>query len=582
MLNLFIKNRIPCISYTMKSTKEIISRIIKDYVLPQKKHFIYAFILMVISAGCTALSAKLLGPIIDEIFTSKNQQMLLYLPIFVVILSVVKGFSSYGSNIFMAIVGSRIITDLRKELFNHLLGSDIALHNEEASGRLISRFTNDINVMKNSVSNIFLNMGRDLLTFIGLLIVMLIASWQLTLIAFSTAPIIVFFVRKIGFKIRKVSRNMQEELGNLTNRLDESFRGIRTIKSYSKEDYELQRTDNILEGLYSKTIKMAKASGRLSPLMESLGGLSVAFVIWYGGSEVIKGTTTAGDFMTFIGALLMGYKPMKSLSKINNTIQEGIAASERLFTLLDKKPIIIDSDSANDLVLKEASIKIENLSFAYSDKSLVLNDVNIEAPSGKTIALVGHSGSGKSTLTNLLLRFYDPSAGEISIDGQNIKNITIKSLRQNIAFVSQEVFLFDDTILENIRYSNKSATDKQVKEAAKLAKVDDFALKFKQGYNTRIGQSGVNLSGGQRQRLSIARAILKDSPILLLDEATSALDPQTEQYIQHSLEQLRNNKTVILVAHRLSTIKSADIIYLLDGGKIKAKGFLEDQVRNGL
>ncbi len=397
-------------------------------------------------------------------------------------------------------------------------------------------------------------------------------SPQLAMIALVIFPLAFYPIFKLGRRMRKISRNMQEELSGFTVRLDETFQNTRIIKSYCREDYEISRAGRIIDRFLTLYKKAAYVEAASSPIMETLGGVAVALIIGYGGYQVLNGTTTPGAFFSFIAALLMAYQPLKKISNLNTSMQEGLSASKRLFQMLDEQPMIIDNPAQQIAQFKTYNIRFSNVFFSYKSGKKILDGVNLHIPQGKTVALVGSSGSGKSTIFNLLQRLYDADYGDITIDGKNIKNLRIKSIREAMALVSQEVALFDDTVRENIRYGKLDATDEEIMDAALAAAAHDFISSLPEGYDTQIGQHGHKLSGGQRQRIAIARAILKNAPILLLDEATSALDTISEKQVQMALEYLKKGRTTIVIAHRLSTIESADLIYVVSNGIIKEYG----------
>lgn len=547
----------------------LLHRLVHDYVTPYKKQLAWAVLAMTIVAMTTAAHAWMIKPALDHVFLAKNADSLSLIIIAILVISVVKGFAGYGQNVLMKFLGQRIVADMQLALYRHLLRADLAVLTSESSGRILSRFTNDITIMRNSVSTILTGLARDSISVIFLIGVMFYQSPILSLIAFTVFPIAIYPLIRMGKRMRKIAAQTQENLGHYTAQLDDTFQNIRIVKSYGREDFEDSRATSMIERIVELYMKAARTESGVSPLMESLSGIAIAAVIGYGGMEVVQGTTTPGAFFSFIGALLMAYKPMKSMADLNTNLQEGLAAANRLFTLLDKKPHITDASDAKPLHIKDASITFNHVSFGYEPLHLVLNNLSFTIPSGKMVALVGPSGGGKSTIFNLLLRFWDPTSGSITIDGQNIAHTTLASLRQHIALVTQDIILFDDTVKANIAYGKLNATDDEIVRAAKEAAAHDFIMALPDGYDTQIGQHGQKLSGGQRQRLSIARAILKKAPILLLDEATSALDNVSEKLIQKTLQSLRGSRTILVIAHRLSTIQNADLICVIENGTIR-------------
>lgn len=550
----------------------LMKRLISQYVLPHKGKLILAIICMILVAATTAAHAWMMQPALDEIFVRQNKSMLMYIPIAIILIAVLKGWAAYGQNVMIRYIGQRIITDMQLTLYAHLLRADLSYLHAQTSGRLISRLSNDIGIMRQSVSTVFTSVAREALTFIFLIGLMFYQSVELALIAFVVFPLGVYPIVRLGKRMRKVSTNTQSKLADFTSQLDETFQGIRVIRSYGREDYEIGRASTVIEHIFNLYMKAARTESASSPIMELLTGTAIAAIIWHGGSQVIAGTTTPGAFFSFISAMLMAYRPMKNLSSMNTQLQEGLAAAKRFFTLIDTKPTIVEKPNAKALHVSTGTLHFHNVNFSYNAEKQALKNLSLTVPGGKTVALVGPSGGGKSTIINLLLRFYDIESGRITIDDMDIRDISFTSLRQSMALVSQDITLFDDTVRANIAYGHPDATEDAVIEAAYNAAAHDFIMELPQGYDTIIGQHGMKLSGGQRQRLAIARAMLRNAPILLLDEATSALDPISEQQIQAALERLMKGRTTLVIAHRLSTIMNADVIYVLRQGSIVEVG----------
>ena len=558
-----------------KSEKSIVlvKRLIKEHVRPYFGKLLLAAICMAIVAAATAGNAWLMQPVLDEVFLNKNTKLLLLVPIAVMTIAIVKGLASYGESIYMEYAGERIISDVRYRLFSHLMNADLNFFHKNSSGKLISRFTYDVGLLRASVSTALTGIAKDTMTLIFLVALMFYQDWFLAIIAFFVFPAAVLPILYIGRRIRKISTSTQAEIGSFASLLSQIFQSARYVKAYTMQKYEKKRAKKIVEDLFNLIYKSVRIRSRTRPILESLGGIAIALVIFYGGTKVISGATTPGTFFSFITALLMAYQPLKRLANFNVNIQDGLAAAVRIFNLLDQKPEIIDSPNAKEYVLKKGEIEFKKVRFSYGSKtSHALNNINLKIPGGKTVALVGKTGAGKSTILNLIPRFYDTVNGEIIIDKKNIKDYKIQSLRQKIALVSQEVTLFDDTIRSNIAYGNPNCSEKQLYEAAKKADAHEFIIAFKNGYKSLVGEHGIQLSGGQRQKIAIARAILKDAPILLLDEATSSLDSDSEKDIQKSIKKLMKNKTTLVIAHRLSTILDANLIYVIDNGKVVERG----------
>jgi subfamily B ATP-binding cassette protein MsbA len=559
-------------SRPLDTTLPILKRLAREYILPHHKVLIKAVLCMVLVAATTALNAWLMQPVIDGIFLQQDPRMLLLVPLAIIGVAVLKAVTMYGQNVLLNFVGQRIISDMQMKLFAHLMRSDIGTFHNESTGRLISRFTNDIMMMRNAVSNIIAGLARELLSMVFLFALMFYQSWQLSLIAILIFPLAFWPVMRLGKRMRKLSRNTQDKLGQFTSQLDETFSGVRMVKAYNREGYEIERAHTTIEHLFSLYYKAIRVQAASSPIMEMLGGFAIAGIIYYGGMQVQQGITTPGAFTSFIVAMLMAYKPLKSLSNLNTSLQGGLAAAERYFAALDTQPGIYDAPDARTLHLSQASMCFENVSFHYAEGEAGVRRITLDIPAGKTVALVGSSGSGKSTLINLALRFYDVQEGRITLDGHDLRDVTLASLRANMALVSQETVLFDDTVRANIAYGRAGADEAAIIAAAQNAAAHEFIMAMPQGYDTVIGADGVKLSGGQRQRLAIARAMLKNAPILLLDEATSALDTTSERQVQEALQTLMKNRTTVVIAHRLSTIQQADVIYVLRNGEIIESG----------
>jgi subfamily B ATP-binding cassette protein MsbA len=556
----------------------MVGRIYRGYLHRHIGKIIIAVLCMIMVAATTAAHAWLLQPALDEIFVKKDQQMLILIPIAVGIIALVKAIATYFQAVIMRNMGQRLVCDLQMDLFSHLIHSDLASLNSQGSGRIISRFTNDIGLLRNASANLLTGVAKELLTLIALVGVMFYQSTNLAIIAFVAFPLAINPLLRAGKRMRKISGQTQHELGNFTSGLDDVFLGIRVIKAYAAEKYEEIRTRSTIEKLYGLYVKASRVQGVVSPLMEMLGGMAIAAVVWYGGVQVLEGETTPGAFFSFLAAMVMAYRPAKVLAGLVTNLQEGLAAAERLFKLMDERPQISQKPDARPLTVSSGEIAIHDVSFTYNGDAEVIKNVDIRIPAGKKVALVGPSGSGKSTLFNLLLRFYDPSSGNITIDGQNISEVTLESLRNNIGVVIQESFLFDDTVKANIAYGNSDASMEDIMKAAELAEAHEFISKLEDGYETQIGQNGNKLSGGQKQRIAIARAILKNAPILLLDEATSSLDTVSEKLIQSALSRLMKGRTTLVIAHRLSTIEDADYIYVLKNGSIVEFGSHDELV----
>lgn len=538
------------------STHTLVRRLI-GYAKPYGSKIFLGLICMIIVAATTAASAKLMKPIINDIFLDKKENMLLPVTGMIFLVFFLKGAFTYGESVLMAFVGHRVIADVQKDFFETLIEADLKFYQQTQTGDLVSRFMNDINRLNNAVTSTLSSIGKDFLTLVFFIAVMFDEDWKLASVVFFILPIAILPVVIIGRKMRTTSTKVQEHTSDLTILLTQAFQGVRLVKSYCMESYEKSKMGVVIESVFTRTLKGVKTKAISHPVMEFLGGVAIAVVILYGGSEVIKGNHTPGAFFTFITALIMSYEPLKRLANLNANLQEQLAAADRVFTLMDHKNEIIEIPNAADLTVKKSEVSFDNVSFSYDDEAeniTVLNDISFTLKPGQRAALVGPSGGGKSTLMNLIPRFFDVNQGRVLVDGQDIREVSLSSLRHAIALVSQEVVLFDDTIAANIGFGNPKASLDDIKKAAKAAAADTFIEDLPEGYDTFVGEQGMRLSGGQRQRLSIARAFLKDAPILLMDEPTSALDAASEQKIQGALDHLMKGRTTLTIAHRLATV----------------------------
>ncbi len=553
-------------------TFPLMKRIIIENVLPYKTQLIIALIFMAVSSASAALSMWLLKPVVDEIFIAKNTDMLWSVGVGIIFVFIIKGVSQFGQAATMSWMGLRIVTDLQVRLYDHLMKMDLSFFHANPSGTLVSRFMTDAVLMRNTATKVLTSAGKDVTLLIGMVAVMLITNWQLALFALIVFPITIGPVLKIGKRIRKVSTNTQIEFGKILTFLTQSISSVRHVKAYRMEQYERAQMRGHTENIRRLVFKSERTKALNSPIMETVIGFTVASVIVYSGYQVIDGVKTPGDFFAFLASAFSAYEPAKRLAHLNSEMQAGLAGAVRLFNLHATKPNIKDAENAHDLDVKGGEIAFNNVSFNYEDGTAALKDVDIHIPAGKTVALVGPSGAGKSTVLNLVPRFYNINAGKITIDGQDVASVKLGSLRKSCALVSQETVLFDDTVRANIAYGKIDATEDEIIAAAKHAAAHDFIMSLPEGYDTVVGEDGVKLSGGQRQRVSIARAMLKNSPILLLDEATSALDTESERKVQNALQELMKDRTTLVIAHRLSTVVDADLIYVIDKGQVAEQG----------
>ena len=554
-----------------ETTGYLMRRLWRDWMRQSLPRIIAAGSLMLVVAAASAAYPKLIETSVTMI-EDKNRNVIWMMPLAIIFVTFFKGLASYGQSVLSQSVALRVINAIQKAMFAHLTRADLRTHHLNSTGKLISRFTNDVNLMRDALSRTMTAMARDLVTALALVGMMFYLDWLLTLLVIVTYPIAGRPIIRIGRRLRRASTNAQSGMGDLTANLEQSFSGIRLIKSYGMETYERERANTLFDNIYYLVMKTVKGRARTYPILETLGGVSVAAVLAYGGWRIISGTGTLGEFVGFLSAVILAYQPIRSLGNLNAALQEGLAAVKRSFDLLDEEAEIFDAPDAKPLQLKGGGVSFTNTSFAYEPGKTALENVTFDVEAGRTIALVGPSGAGKSTVMNLLLRFYDTTGGSVSVDGQDVRNVTVASLRDSIALVSQDVTLFNDTAAANIRFGRPDASDEDVIEAAKSAAAHDFVTALPDGYGTIVGDRGLKLSGGERQRIAIARAMLKDAPILLLDEATSALDAESERHVRAALDRLTKGRTTLVIAHRLATVMNADSILVMDGGQIVETG----------
>ena len=552
---------------------QIYKRLYKDYSKQYLNKILMAAFFSILVAGSTSSIAWLLDPAIKKLFVEKDQSLIFIIPLTIVVAFATKGLSLYFAKATMIGVGEEVKKRLQYDMTKSLIIADTETIDKKHSGNFISNLTYDVTHITNLLSHALLTLFKDSLTLIGLLCVMFIQNWQLALISIVMIPLAGLSAKTLGKRVGKVTTEAQEKSGFLTTYLVELFKNHKLIKIFQKENYENSRANLHLEQLKDKNKKIQVVFVRMSPIMETLTGIMIAFLIFYSGKLMSKNELDINNFFSFLAAMMLAYQPVRSLSTLNMVLNQGISAASRILPIIDNKNKIKDIESADTLNITQGTINFKDVNFFYDkEEGKVLEKINLEFSGGKMTSLVGHSGSGKSTILNLIPRFYDVQSGDILIDNQSIYKAKIKSLRNNISLVSQETTLFDDTIKNNIKYAKDDASDQEIIEAAKLSYCDEFINQFPDKYDTLIGENGVRLSGGEKQRISIARALMKKSPIILLDEATSSLDSETEFKIQEALSVLTKNRTTIVIAHRLSTILNSNNIYVLDSGKILANG----------
>ena len=559
------------------SDLQILKRLYKNYTKKYLKNILISVFFTLLLAGSTSSIAYLLDPAIKQLFIEKKQSLIFIIPGLIVLAFAIKGGSLYIAKVIMINVAEEVRKNIQSDMFAALITADTKLIDKKHSGNFITNLTNDVNMITNLVSTAILNLFKDTLTLIGLLSVMFYQNWKLSLIAIVMIPLASTAARSLGKRMGKVTNEQMSKAAVLTSYLIEVFKNHKLIKIFQKETFEKERSDKYLNSLKDTTKKINIVYVRASPIMEFLTGIMIAFMIFVSAKLVAKNELEVSNFFSFLAAMMLAYQPVRSLATLNITVQQGLTGAKRVLPIIDNKPQIKDSLDAKELDFKEGKINFNDVKFEYLDENKpILNSINLNIPGKKMTALVGHSGAGKSTILNLIPRFYNISDGDIKIDNQSIYDSKIYSLRKYISLVSQDTTLFDDTIKNNIAYANPNATMEEIIEASKYSYAHEFIDNLPQKYETLIGENGVRLSGGEKQRLSIARAILKKSPIILLDEATSSLDAETENKIQKAIIFLTKGKTTIVIAHRLSTILNSDKIYVIDEGKVVGEGKHDD------
>lgn len=551
---------------------DLIKRIFRTQVKRHLTQFIIIFLFIIISAMATSAVAWLLDPAIKKIFIEKNRTLLVIIPALIILAFVIKSISTYIIRIKTIKISFNIIKNIQILMADKILKSDTSFIISKHSGKFISNFTNDTQILLNVINGIAITSVKEFVTLIALLGLMFYQNWQLSILAIIMIPVAAFFSKKFGKRMKKFVNQSLQASEVFTKFLSEILKSTTVIKIFQKEDKELDNFKNVIEDRVEKMTQVERTRLGATPIMETITGIAIAIVVFAGGYLSIKDEIEVGSFFSFLTALMLAYQPVRALASVNIGINEGLIAAKRIYELLDNQNNISNDPKKNNLVIKNKNIAFENVSFIYPDGTQALRNITFSIKGGSTIALVGKSGSGKSSFINLIPRFYNVSEGKISIDEQNINEVNLSSLRKEIALVSQETVLFDDTVEANISYGRLDASKEEVLAASKNAAADEFIKELPNGYSTIIGENGVKLSGGQKQRISIARAMLKNSSIILLDEATSALDSESETKIKYAVDNLIKNRTTIIIAHRLSTIKNANKILVLSDGNLVAEG----------
>ena len=553
-----------------KDSYKLYKRLLQ-YVKPYWKRMVLAVISAILLAAANTSLAWIIKKVMDDVFADKNLKMLTVIPFAIVLLYFFKGLFHYGQAYFMGHVAIKVVTDIRDKIYQHLQTLSLAFFTKNPTGVLISRIGNDTSLLQSTVSDSITSLLRNFLTIVGLTAYTFWVNWKLATISYLIIIWAIIPIQKFGKKSRRFSTKSQSKMADISKLIFETISGIRIVKAFCMEQYENRRFSKENRRFFRIRLKRLRIRALASPVMEMLGGFASAAILYYGGYNVIQGSMTTGDFFSFVAAFAMMYKPVRGLNKLNQTIQEGLAAAVRTFELLDLKADIVDKPNATELPVIKEQIEFRNICFQY-DNVPILRNINLKVKVGEIIAVVGTSGAGKTTLANLIPRFYDATSGALLIDGTDIRDVTLKSLRGQIGMVTQEIILFNDTIKNNISYGSLEKPDREIIAAAKAAYAHEFIIDNPEGYDSIIGERGVKLSGGQKQRIAIARALLKNAPILILDEATSSLDSQAEREVQVALEKLVEGRTTFIIAHRLSTIKKADRIIVFSDGRMVEEG----------
>jgi ATP-binding cassette, subfamily B, bacterial MsbA len=559
----------------------LIRRLLTEQGLVHWRKYAIAFTLMAVAAGCTAFSAYLIGDVINQAYVNRSLQGIIVIGAITVVLFSVKGLATYGHSVMLSRIGNRIVADNQRAVFTKLLNEGLGFFSDRHSTEFIARLSTGAAAATQVINLLITSIGRDLLSLIGLITVMVVQDPLLSFFSFVVAPPALFVLRKLVRRIYSIARTQFHGGTRIIETLQETLQGIRIVKAFTLEDIMRERFDRNVAAVEHEANKMARVSNRASPLMETLGGCAIAIAITYGGYRVIETGATPGQFFSFITAFLLAYEPAKRLARLNIELNSALVGVRVLFEVIDSPPSEAPDDNKPDLQTTTARLEFKDVHFAYRAHEAVLRGMSFVGEAGKLTALVGPSGGGKSTVFNLLLRFYENERGLITIDGQDISKVSRRSLRQHIAYVGQEVFLFRGTIRENIAFGRPGASEDEIVAAAKAAYAHDFILSFPRGYDTPVGEHGLQLSGGQRQRVAIARALIKNAPIILLDEATAALDSESELQVREAMEHLCQHRTTLAIAHRLHTVSHADRIYVVEGGRAVESGRHDELLRKG-
>lgn len=542
------------------------------FLWPHWKVLLAAVICMVAVSGSNLIVPWIIKDIVDEVLAEKNIQMLYWIIAAILVIFLIRGFTTFGNRFLMGYIGQRVVTDLRKRLFAHLQRLSISYYDKRRTGEIMSNLTNDIGALQNAIVDNFVSLVQESAIFIGSFVSMVYLQWKLTVLCLVIVPMVTFIIKFFGKKLRRSGKNVQERIADVTSMLQEVIQGVRIVRSFNRSDYEIRRFDAVNEANFKANIRTIRQSSQLTPFVEFFSAIAITVIIWYGGLSVIDGIMTSGELIAFLIYAINLANPTRRIAEVIGNIQKSLGAADRVFAILDTEPEVQEKPGAGQLTVREGRVEFRHVAFSYEPEHPVLTDISFTAEPGQTVAIVGPSGAGKTTIANILPRFYDVTGGAVLIDGTDIRDVTLGSLRDQIGLVPQDTLLFNTTIRENILYGRLDATDEEVWEAVRAANAEAFVKELPQGIETKVGDRGLVLSGGQRQRIAIARALLKNPSILILDEATSALDTESEKVVQEALDRLMVGRTAFVIAHRLSTIQNADQILVIHHGVIEERG----------
>lgn len=552
-----------------------------QFLWPHWKVLLVAVVCMVVVSGSNLILPWIIKDIVDQVLTEKNVEMLYWVIAAIIGIFLIRGITTFGNRYLMGYIGQRVVTDLRKKLFAHLQKLSISYYDKRRTGEIMSNVTNDIGALQTAIVENFVSLIQEGAIFIGSFISMLYLQWKLTVLCLVIVPMVTYIIKFFGRKLHNSGRNVQEKLADVTAMLQEVIQGVRIVRSFNRTDFEIARFDEVNESNFKANLRTIRQSSQLTPFVEFFSALAITVIIWYGGLSVIDGVMTSGELIAFLIYAINLANPTRRIAEAVGNVQKSLGAADRVFAILDTQPEVREKNGAQTLSVTEGRVEFRHVAFSYEPGHPVLTDISFTAEPGQTVAIVGPSGAGKTTIANILPRFYDVTGGAVLIDGTDIRDVTLGSLREHIGLVPQDTLLFNTTIKNNILYGRLDATDEEVWEAVRAANAEHFVKELPDGIETKVGDRGVMLSGGQRQRIAIARALLKNPALLVLDEATSALDTESEKVVQEALDRLMVGRTSFVIAHRLSTIQNADQILVINRGVIEERGTHEELMARG-